>query len=78
MSTKRSVGADDVMGSGIVKYVSDPLWWSEASGQPYTALEILSKANGEFERVTITFPDDDAASKFEYRMQSYGVRCTHE
>jgi len=66
------------MGSGIVKYVSDPLWWSQASGQPYTAVEILSKPNGDFESAMITFPDDDAARNFEYHMHSYGVRWTNE
>jgi hypothetical protein len=73
MATKRIVSADDVMGSGIVKYAGDPLWWSQASGQPSTAVEVAWKPNGDFESVSITFPDDAAARNFEYHMESYGI-----
>lgn len=78
MIAKRVVTADDVMGSQIVKYISDVSWWSQASGQPPSAVEVTWKATGDFERATISFPSDDAARNFEYHMESYGVRWTRE
>lgn len=78
MSTKRVVTADDVLGSQIVKYVSDVNWWSQASGQPTDAIEVTWKVSGDFESATIAFPNDDAARNFEYHMESYGVRWTRE
>ncbi len=72
---KRIVEADDVMGSGIAKYAGDPLWWSHASGQPPTAVEVFWKGppTHAFEKVEITFPSHEAAENFEHHMESYGV-----
>jgi hypothetical protein len=78
MATKRVVTSDDVMGSQITEYISDISWWSQASGQAPSAVEITWRANGEFDSASITFPNDDAARTFEYHMESYGVRCTRQ
>ena len=73
---KRIVTADDVMGSGIAKYVHDIGWWSQASGQPPGSVEVFWKGppSHGFEKAEIAFPDDDAAANFEHHMASYGVR----
>ncbi len=73
---KRLVNADDVLGTGIAKYVHDVAWWSQASGQPPASVEVFWKGppSHGFEKVEITFHNDDSAANFEYRMETYGVR----
>jgi hypothetical protein len=73
---KRVVTADDVMGSGIAKYVGDLAWWCQASGQPYSSVEVFWKAppSPQFDKVEISFANDAAAQNFELHMKSYGVR----
>lgn len=72
----RTVVADDVIGSGIAKYIHDVNWWSQASGQPWEHVTVVwnGPPTHSFNSVEIEFPDTGAASAFEQKMSEFGVR----
>ena len=70
--TRRGV-EDEFVGSGIAKHAADRKWWSEAARVNPDRVIVFANG-GKVGYIDIAFDSEDAASNFDHKMSTFGVR----